>query len=164
MTDPTLEAGLLALTQPEVELAGYRLVDLEVLGGGGRLTLRFSLLRPGGESVSVEDCATASRAIARVLEADGEQLLRGRYVIEVSSPGVFRPLRKPPHFQQVIGQTVKLFVECDGVPRQLRGELVAADAEAIELRGETGVERFTYAQVRKAHLDPQLDFRRNKVA
>ena len=164
MTDPILETSLLALTQPEIELAGYRLVDLEVLGGGGRLTLRFSLTRAAGESVSVEDCAKASRAISRLLEAEGQELLRGRYVIEVSSPGLFRALRRPHHFQQVIGQIVKVSVERDGVGRQLRGELVAADAEGFELRTDSASERFPFSQLRKAHLDPQLDFRRHKGA
>lgn len=162
MSDLHLEAQLSALTEPEIQLAGFSLVDLEVLGGGGRLTLRFSLTRAGGDGVSVDDCASASRAIARLLDAEAEELLRGRYVIEVSSPGIFRALRQPRDFQRNVGAMVKLLVEQDGSARQWRGEIVAADAEAVEIRTESGTERCAYSELRKAHLDPPLDFRRDK--
>jgi ribosome maturation factor RimP len=139
----------------ELALHGYDLVEVEVLRGGGRLTLRFLIDKPGG--VTVEDCAQMDRAISLLLEADEDKL--NRYVVEVSSPGVFRRLRRPEHFQRYVGEWVKLTVlrGSSTDTRQRRGRLVAVDESGVTLElspGET--ERIAFTAVKHARLDPEL--------
>jgi ribosome maturation factor RimP len=155
-----LEDRVLSLVEPEIRLLGLALVDLEILHGGGRLTLRFLVERQGGDPVDVEDCAAASRAVSRAIEAEGEEFIPGRFVIEMSSPGVFQALRKPAHFARATGEMVKLVVAAEeGQSEQLRGRLRGTGEEGIELEVEGVAKRsIPFAHIRKAHLDPDLDF------
>ncbi|NNM33374.1 MAG: ribosome maturation factor RimP [Gemmatimonadetes bacterium] len=159
--DDSLQAHLTALIRPEVELTGFQLFELELLRGGGRLTLRLSIDPSGTEAtgVSVEDCAMVSRAVGRLLEAEAEDRLTSKYVIEVSSPGLFRPLRTPEHFARFEGEIVKLVVDAgEDATRQVRGPLRECGPAGITLETSDGPESFSYAQIRKANLDPDLDF------
>ncbi len=144
--------------QEELALHGIELVEVEVLRGGGRLTLRFAIDKEGG--VTIEDCAAMDRVITGLLEADWEDL--GRYVVEVTSPGLFRRLRRPRHFRRFQGELVKATVTAPGGgTRQLRGTLLDADEQAFELQVEQGeVERIPYAELKSAHLDPDLEIGR----
>jgi ribosome maturation factor RimP len=155
-----LEARVLAVCEPEIQLLGLTLVDLEILRGGGRLTLRFLVERHDGSRVDVEDCAAASRAVSRAFEAEGEEFVPGRFVIEMSSPGVFQALRKPAHFARACGEMIKLVVAAEeGSSEQLRGRVRGAGKDGIELEVEGAATRsIPFAHIRKAHLDPDLDF------
>jgi ribosome maturation factor RimP len=162
-----LRGELIRLSEPELAIHGFELVDLEVLRGGGRMTLRVTIERPGAteSGVGIEDCATASRALGRLLDAEGDELLRGRYVIEVSSPGIFRRLRKPSDFQRYVDSVVKVVAHETGAETttQARGRLVRADDRHIEVEGEDGTNHsFGYAEIRKAHLDPDLKIGSNR--
>lgn len=148
------------LIRPEVELAGFELFELEVLRGGGRLTLRVSIdaADPGVGSASVEDCAAVSRAVGRMLDAEPEERL-GRYVIEVSSPGLFRPLRTPRHYRRFLGEIVKLVVaRADGSTQQVRGPLREVTDESIRIGDGDEAQTLRFQEIRKAHLDPDLEF------
>jgi ribosome maturation factor RimP len=161
-THESLQAELVRLLEPELGLHGFALVDLEVLRGGGRLTLRVTIEKAGADDsrVGVDDCAAASRAVSRVLDAEGDALVQGRYVIEVSSPGIFRRLRKPADFARSVNEIVKVIVTAspDGeATREVRGRLTRVDAGAIEIESEDGVRHsFAYEELRKARLDPDL--------
>ena len=140
---------------PELALHGFDLVEVEVLRGGGRLTLRFAIDKEGG--VNVADCAAMDRTISRVLEAEEDEL--GRYVIEVTSPGIFRSLRRPDHYARFVGELVKTTVAIEGSEdtRQIRGRLVDADKEAFTVEPVEGEsERIPFSAVRNTHLDPDL--------
>jgi len=148
------------LIRPEVELAGFELFELEVLRGGGRLTLRLSIdpRDPGAGSVSVEDCAVVSRGVGRMLDAEPEEKL-GRYVIEVSSPGLFRPLRTPRHFRRFLDEIVKLVVvQGDGSTQQVRGPLREVTDQGIRVGDGDDAQTLRFEEIRKAHLDPDLEF------
>jgi len=162
--DESLEDRVLAIAEPEIRLCDLEFVDLELLAGGGRTTLRFLVQRQGGAGVSVGDCARVSRAIGRAIEAEDEGFIGGRYVIEVSSPGVFRPLKKPEHFERAVEEIVKLVAaQPDGSTQQLRGRLVAVEGETLEIELDGGERRrLEMSAVRKAHLDPELDFGRKR--
>jgi ribosome maturation factor RimP len=127
---------------PEVEL-----VDLEVRGGpAGTLTLFVD--QPGG--VDLELCAAVSQALADVRES---------YVLEVSSPGLDRRLRKPAHFAAVLGRevAVKLAQAQDG-SRNFRGVLTAADESAITLTlAGGGTVTLPLADIAKAHVVYNFD-------
>jgi ribosome maturation factor RimP len=96
---------------PQVEAAGYRLVRLRLMGTKHK-TLQIMAERPDGQ-MDVEDCAKLSRALSNFLDA--EDPLDGEYVLEVSSPGIDRPLTRITDFARWAGHEAKL-------------ELVASDA------------------------------------
>lgn len=171
--DGDLQERLRTLAVPELELLGLDLVEFDLLSGGNRFTLRFSLERHVDEAdepvaeevrrVSVSDCAEASRAIARAIEAEeaaaGEFL--GRYTIEVSSPGIFRRLSRPEHFRRYVGEKIKASAEVDGRNLQFRGRLAEAGAHELVIEDEKrGTVELAYESVRRANLDPDLDFGR----
>ena len=106
-----LEMNLGALLGPTIEALGYELVGVEMTGGGG--TLRVYIDRE--EGISVDDCARASREVSAVL--DVEDPIRGTYTLEVSSPGVDRPLFSEADFKRFVGSQVRLQMS---TPRPVR--------------------------------------------
>ncbi len=132
-----------ALVEPLCTAAGVDLYDVEQAGP----ILRVLVEKAGG--IDVEVLGQLSHAVSAALdEADP---IPGRYTLEVSSPGLERPLRVPRHFTAAVGQRVKLrtVARQDG-PRRLEGELVAADDEnaTIEVDGERHV--VPLAQIERA--------------
>jgi ribosome maturation factor RimP len=134
---------------------GYDLLDVRVFRGGGRLTLRMYVDREGG--IGVDDCAEASRTAGMLVEEAG--LVADAYVIEVSSPGVRRPLRTTAHFAAAVGQDVILKVAAEGAPRSVKGRLEAADEARLSVRAVADQEpiEILRVRVREANLDPEFD-------
>lgn len=87
-----------------IEPLGYELVGVEYQSQGRHSILRVYLDRPGG--ITLDDCERASRQLSAVL--DVEDPIRGQYTLEVSSPGLDRPLFTADHFARFIGQQVRL--------------------------------------------------------
>lgn len=87
-----------------VEFAGMELVHVEARRESGGMVLRLYIDREGG--VTLDDCARVSRQVSAELDADDP--LPGRYILEVSSPGLDRPLSKERDFQRFSGQTVRI--------------------------------------------------------
>src|SRR5512138_3832653 len=98
--------SLETVVEPVVAGMGYELVDLQA-GNGGRM-LRLFIDKPGG--IGVEDCAAVSRQLSRVLEVEGVDYER----LEVSSPGLDRPLRKESDFARFVGQKAQLRMRTPG--------------------------------------------------
>ena len=128
---------LLELLDPVAEAAGYELVRLRLMGAGvqGR-RLQIMAERPDGTMV-VEDCARLARACSQVLDAADP--ITGDYLLEVSSPGIDRPLTRLKDFAAWEGYEARLEIDrlADGRKR-FRGELAGVDGEnvAIDLDGE----------------------------
>lgn len=166
MESGELRERLEGLVAPELELQGLVLEELAVLGGGGRLTLRFVVERQGYDpadpstGATVGDCAAMNRLVGRLIEAEGEDFLPQRHVIEVSTPGIFRKLLRPSHWARHTGELARLTVDEDGGSgRTVRARIAAADDEGVSLELENGEAlRVPYTRIRKAHLDPDLDF------
>lgn len=144
-----------------VESLGYELVDLQWGGSGRRPLLKVRIDRPDsrpGDGVTVDDCAAVSRALEPWL--DGHEGLSERYVLEVSSPGVERPLVRARDFGRFRGERVAVVGHdvLAGRARRLEGELLGlegegTDAEAVALRLPDGGEvRIPRSEIRKAHL------------
>ncbi|MFL5631739.1 MAG: ribosome maturation factor RimP, partial [Gemmatimonadaceae bacterium] len=130
----------------------------KVGGGKGRPVLDVRVDREDGERVTVDDCAAASRAIESKLDADD---FAGRnYVLEVSSPGVERPLRNAKDWRKYIGRTAVVTTNVAGDPAGRRTdeiEIAAVEGEigheVVTVRNERGDERrFPLAAVEKARL------------
>jgi ribosome maturation factor RimP len=142
------DPGLAAEMERRVEEMGYELVELEQAGSRARPVLRVYLdrpdSRPGEPAVSVEDCTRVSRALEPWLDA--REGLSDRYVLEVSSPGVERPLLRARDWRRFAGEpvAVKGRVLLAGRARRLAGELLGLDgeegAERVRLRLEGGDE------------------------
>ena len=152
-------ADLRRLLEPGVNALGFELVDVELAGQGRHATLRVYIDNPQG--VDVEDCADVSRQLSALL--DVEDPLPGGYTLEVSSPGLDRPLVTPAHYRRFAGETVKLLLArpLDGGRRKLKGRLLEAtdDHVVIEAEGVGGVpERFrlAYADIERARLVPKF--------
>jgi ribosome maturation factor RimP len=125
-----IETQLRALAAEVAGPLGYSLEDLELLGTGRRRILRVTIDREGG--VGVDDCAAFSRDFAALM--DVEDPMRGAYTLEVSSPGLDRPLKETRHFTRSIGKLVRLVLRepMDG-QGFLNGRLVAADDDAVRV-------------------------------
>ena len=128
---------------------------VEVRRGGSRSrpTIDVRVERRDGQPVTVDDCARASRALEATLDADGR--FGDRYVLEVSSPGVERPLLKPRDWQRFAGRKAKVLSEALGGREEV--EIVALEGEPggeiVVVRDARGLEkRFPLAQVREARL------------
>lgn len=124
---------LTSLLAPVVTAGGHDLEALEVTPAGRRRVVRIVVDRDGG--ISLDDVADVSRAVSEALDdidAREPALLGGAYVLEVSSPGVDRPLTEPRHWRRNVGRLVTA-VLADGITET--GRLTAADDTAVELGG-----------------------------
>ena len=119
------------LLEPLLAADGLELVDLRFSGGA----LQMFVDRPGG--IDLDTISEVTTRVSRLL--DEHDPVPGRYTLEVSSPGVERPLRRPDHFRRFVGSTisVKTRPEVAGERRQ-QGRLEAADDEGIVLVPEEG--------------------------
>ena len=138
------------MIEPAVTGLGYELVDVQA-SNGGRM-LRLFIDKPGG--ISVEDCATVSRHLSRVLAVEGVDYER----LEVSSPGLDRPLRKGSDFARFAGHRADVRMRTPDASGRRRFVGVLRGAEAgrlsIELDGHTiGLD---LADVERAKLVPEL--------
>lgn len=131
------ERRLLTLVQPVAEGLGMEVVRLRVQGGR-RPHLQIMAERAGGAPTDVEDCARLSRAVSPVLEA--EDPISEAYILEVSTPGIDRPLTRPGDFARWIGHTarIELARPIDG-RRRFTGTIMSEDEAGvhIELDDET---------------------------
>ena len=126
------------------------LFDVDIAREGPRTILRVFVEREGG--VPLSDIATFSRRFGAILEVDDP--MDGPYVLEVSSPGVTRRLRRPAHFESSLGKRVRVSLT---VPREGRrhlvGELSGCDGEGIVVVADGTTYRVPYGEIRKATLD-----------
>jgi ribosome maturation factor RimP len=148
------------LADPLAEEDGLELVDVEWLVQGGRRTIRVLLDRPGG--IQVGDCARFSRRLSDCL--DMNQTVSGSYQLEVSSPGLDRPIKTLEAVERFSGQRVALTtVEPIDGRRHYEGELLGPSDGRAGVRTDEGNEYwFAWAAVKAAHLvvDPWARLRR----
>ena len=136
-----MKQALEALVIEELTPLGLELVDLKIGGSNGRPVIDIRVDRLDGEKVKVGDCATASRAIEARLDANPD-LITSRYVLEVSSPGMERPLRKAAEWKRFIGRSASINAPALGGRHEM--VIVAVDgpdgAERLKLKDQKGVE------------------------
>ncbi len=132
------EAKCTELLMPIVEKNQLELVDVEYMKEAGNYYLRAYLDKPGG--ITIDDCELVSRALSDLL--DKEDFIEDSYILEVSSPGLDRPLKKDKDFERSIGEAVelKLFKAVDDV-KEYEGELISFDKETVTIGLDDGQEK-----------------------
>jgi ribosome maturation factor RimP len=131
IVEPGVSARVATIAEPVIEQLGYRLVRVKVSGADG-CTVQIMVERPDGTMV-VEDCETVSRALSPVF--DVADPIDKAYRLEVSSPGIDRPLVRKSDFDRYAGHLVKIETEIpiDGRKR-FRGLLIGTEGEAARIR------------------------------
>lgn len=148
-----LEMQLTELLEASVNASGYELVGLEFIRAGEHSTLRVFVDHENG--ITVEDCAEASRQISAVM--DVEDPITVAYHLEVSSPGLERPLFKAAHYQQFVGHEVNLVLKMAmNNRRKWKGDIVTVEGELITLKVDGNDETFALSNISKANLIPKF--------
>jgi len=147
------EQKLTELLKPAVEETGKTLLGIEYLSAGNNSVLRLFIDHENG--INVDDCAEVSRQVGALL--DVEDPISSEYSLEVSSPGVDRPLFELAHFQEVIGETVnvKLSMPLNG-RRKFKGPLVAIENDTLIIEVDSIDYELAISNVDKANLVAKL--------
>jgi ribosome maturation factor RimP len=136
-------ARLVGWIEPVVGAAGYDLEELVVTPAGRRSVVRVVVDREGG--VTLDDIAEISRTVSEVLDANDDGMGRTPYVLEVSSPGVDRPLTGPRHWRRNTGRLVTVPVGPAGQTTEVTGRVTAVDDAgvtlAVEAQGKPGAKK-----------------------
>jgi len=147
-------AGLISEVRTRVEAQGFDLADLRRGGTPRRIRLEVRIDRPAsvpGQGVTVDDCAKVSRALEQWLDAS--LVLGSNYILEVSSPGIERPLRWRQHWEQFVGRDVNVRLRGRGRRRATIVRVVADDdAVILRLPGGEGEVTVPLSEARDAKL------------
>jgi len=136
------------LVRPVVEADGLELWDLKYRTESGRRLLRVTVFRPGG--VDLETISRTSERLSRRLDLEGFSDDRA-YDLEVTSPGLERPLREPRHFERSVGEDVRVKTVAPVEGRSvLEGALVSADEDGIVVSSDGGEHRVRYGDIASA--------------
>ncbi|GAB0149257.1 ribosome maturation factor RimP [Marichromatium sp. PS1] len=128
---------------------GYELVGVEFFQHGTNATLRVYIDHPDG--ITLDDCTSVSHQLSGVL--DVEDPLPGQYDLEISSPGVERPLVFPEHYARFVGQQVKMrLAEKVQGRRRLQGVLVGSDDVQVSIEVDGEVWQIPYGVIESSRL------------
>ena len=143
-----------ALAESTLTGSGIWVVDAEIAPAGRRTIVRLFIEKPGG--VTVDDCVRVSRSAEDAL--DTADVFSGSYVLEVSSPGLDRPLRKPSDYQYFVGRRVRLVTRMPVMgSNAVVGELLEATSTMVALKLSDGeLLSLPFDEVAHAYLDPEL--------
>ena len=147
----TYEAKTEELLQPLVDAHGFELVDVEYVKEAGNWYLRAYIDKPGG--ITVDDCEVVSRRFSDIL--DEKDYIEDSYILEVSSPGLGRPLKKDKDFQRSIGKEIEVRTfraidkqkEFTGILKEFNKDsftIVIEDNEMTFQRSETALVRLAF--------------------
>ena len=140
----TYEKKTEELLLPMMEENGFELVDVEYVKEGGSWYLRAYIDKPGG--IAINDCEVISRALSDKL--DEEDFIEDSYILEVSSPGLGRPLKKEKDFQRNLGEEVEVrtFRAIEG-QKEFTGVLKAYDKESVTIELEETEMKFARTDI-----------------
>lgn len=159
------------LIAPVVERAGYDLETLNVSTAGRRRIVRVVV--DSDDGVSLDDVAEVSRSISESIDAQIDAMGQPAYTLEVTSPGVDRPLELPRHWRRAVGRLVKVeFLRAaegvppgsgpegipEGVPESVEARVVGADDDGVDLDVDGTGRRAVYAELRRGRV--QVEFSR----
>lgn len=145
-------AALRAMFEPAVQALGFELVDAELSSGSGQNVLRVYIDHPRG--ISVDDCAKVSHQLSAIL--DVEDPITGQYQLEVSSPGLDRPLVRREDFERFMGETIKVKTH-DLIMgrRNFTGRLAAVEGDHVVVDVDNESYDLPLAAIERARLVPK---------
>jgi ribosome maturation factor RimP len=146
-----IQAEIENLLRPCITSMGYEFWGCQYLSPGRHALLRVFIDRPTG--IGIEDCEKVSRQISAVM--DVEDPIAGQYSLEVSSPGIPRPLFYSEQYQRYVGESVEIKLSKPiAKQRKFTGKIVSADEQnlVLDLGGEVGQQVFSFNAIVKAHL------------
>jgi len=152
-------ARITEIVEPEAKALGFDLVRVKIIGSeaGDERALQIMAEDPATGQLLIEQCADLSRRISDridALEEQGEELIEGAYRLEVSSPGIDRPLTRLRDFADWAGHEAKVTLteKIDDL-RNLRGDIVGADGETVTIEDrKNGPVSFPFAAIHAAKL------------
>jgi ribosome maturation factor RimP len=150
-------AALNRLLEPEVEDLGYRLVRVAFVGGNSDPTLQVMAEKPTTRQLDLSDCEVISRRLSEkldALEAEGRDPIEGSYRLEVSSPGIDRPLTRLADYDDWKGHEARVtLAEPLNGRKQFSGELAGTEGNTVRLTGKDGVDyAIPFASIHSAKL------------
>jgi ribosome maturation factor RimP len=149
-------AAIAQMLEPEVEALGYRLVRVAMIGGASDPTLQVMAERPDTRQLALADCEAISRRLSELLdalEAEGRDPIEHGYRLEVSSPGIDRPLTRRSDFTDWAGHEarLKLTEEVDGA-KQVSGRIEGIDGDIVRIASPKGVRAIPFPAIASAKL------------
>jgi ribosome maturation factor RimP len=137
------------MLRPAVEETGKELLGVEFISAGNHSVLRLFIDHENG--IDVDDCAEVSRQVGAIL--DVEDPISSEYSLEVSSPGLDRPLFDKAHFEAVVNETVevKISMPLNG-RRKFKGKLVAVDNDSLIVMVDNEEYELVISNIDKSHL------------
>jgi ribosome maturation factor RimP len=146
-------SALRDVIEPSVSALGYDLVAVELTGDGSNTVLRVYIDLPGG--ITIDDCETVSRQVSAVL--DVEDPIRGEYTLEVSSPGLDRPLVRREDFEKYAGEDVKIRTAEQVLGRRnFTGRLQGIEGNLVLVEVDNEIYELDLDQIEKARLVPKF--------
>ena len=149
----TYESRTEQLLLPLMEENGFELEDVEYVKEGSNWYLRAYIDKPGG--ITIDDCELISRALSDLL--DQEDFIEDSYILEVSSPGLLRPIKKDKDFERNMGKEVEIrCLKMIEKQKEFVGTLLAYDAESVTI--QTSEKEMKFARKEIALIRPAIDF------
>lgn len=140
---------------------GVDIVDVEITGATKAPCVRVRLEGAEGDALSLDEVTAHTAWVSEVVEAIDP--VPGSYTLEVSTPGIDRPLRRPRDFVRFCGERCELTTTATEGRRRYKGVIAEADDEALTIELEDGArERISYDDVKKCTLKPVIDFKREE--
>lgn len=149
-----MQERLEQILEPVIESIGYELLLLEYSPSPRNAMLRLYIDAPAG--ITIDDCERVSKEVAGVL--DVEDPIRSAYRLEVSSPGLDRPLVKPAHFLRFVGEQarVQLIAPLNGRRRYV-GFIRGLEGDTLRLETKEGLAEIPLSEIERARLVPDYD-------
>ena len=148
--DMEIETQIRNILSPKLNLMGYELVRVQI-SGSQQITLQIMAERSDGAIMKVDDCAVISREVSAIL--DVEDPMQGAYDLEVSSPGIDRPLVRSIDFERYAGFEAKIeMLTAINGQRKFKGQLLGIEQNLVKIRLDEETCELPFADIRRAKL------------
>jgi ribosome maturation factor RimP len=149
-------ASIISLITPAVEDLGLSLVRVVMIGGASDPTLQVMAEKASTRQLELSDCEALSRRISEIIDAEeeaGRDPVEGAYRLEVSSPGIDRPLTRPSDYADWAGHEVRVkFIEPQDGAKQVSGIIDGIDGDTVTISSPKGSRAFPFSSIAAAKL------------
>lgn len=146
---------IIKMTEPAIDELGYRIYHLEYVTEEGEQYLRYYIENNSDEDITLDDCEKVSRKVSDIL--DEKDPIDVQYFLEVSSPGLFKPLFKAEHIKAEIGERVEIKLNSDDKSKnRILGVLNSFENDILKVETDKGLKEIEYKKVKSINLDPEV--------